>query len=244
MSMKKRTRSVLARGIAASLVGAAALAVSWGGTASANLITNGNFSANAADFGYPGQQGYGGAGPNGAPNPDIADWSFTPGPAADYGINGDTVNYSSLYTAPESTQNIGDWAFIIYSGSTLYQAASTAPGATYTLTLDAAAPYGDGGLQQLTASAIDGSLTGTSDGSTTVTPSDQEFNSYSLTFTARSDTTVIAFETVSTSQFRSPTTDVTNVSLVPAPEPTAILPLAAGLAGLGFIRTHVRRRKA
>ena len=231
----------LAPGIAASLVAAACIAGLQNGKASANLITNGNFTANAVDFGFPGQQGFS-AGPTGT-NPDIADWSFAPiNPPANLGLNGNTVSYASTVTAPVSTAGVGDWAFIIYNGTELYQSVATTAGVQYTLAFEGAGANTGSGGYQMSATAYDGSLTGTVVGSLTKTMSSLAFNSYSLNFTAKSSATVIAFENVSTQAFARPIVDVANVSVDPTPEPTEILPLAAGLAAIGLIRARLRRR--
>ncbi len=212
------------------------------GAAHANLIANGNFQANAADFGYPGQQTFGGAGPNGGPNPYISDWATTGTPTL-VGLNGSTVNFTSTYSEPTSLAGVTDFAFI-YNIATLSQTVATTAGQEYTLAYDAAIAQGTTTEGSLVTGVYNASLSGTLLNSQSFSLTDSlsasSFNPYQLSFTATSASTVVAFS--NTSVGATEPFDITNVSLTPTPEPNALALI--GVAGGGMLLLGRKRMVA
>jgi hypothetical protein len=203
----------------------ASLAMLSAGNAQANLILNGDFSANASSYTtFPGYSS--------SPNPsNPADWVVSA--PANAGVNGpDTGFYASQGEpfAPASTTGVTDFAFM--QGGQIFQTVTTTAGQAYTLTYDAGARSGTPSTlntvayDQVNSVAI-----------TTQVPniSDSNFALFTLDFTAASNSTTIAF------QDTGGTPDFSNVSLTPVPDP-ATLGLSSAVGSLGLLL--LKRRKA
>jgi hypothetical protein len=201
----------------------ASLAMLSAGNAQANMILNGDFSANASSYTtFPGYSS--------SPNPsNPADWVVSA--PANAGVNGpDTGFYASQGEpfAPASTTGVNDFAFM--QGGELYQAVATTAGQTYQLTYDAGARNGT--TSSMNTIAFDDV---NNDTIVTQSPSlsDANFTSFTLDFTAASSSTAITFLDTGN------TPDVSNVILTPIPEPATLGLVAMG--GLGLLL--LKRRK-
>ncbi|MDA8375576.1 MAG: DUF642 domain-containing protein [Planctomycetia bacterium] len=202
----------------------ASLAMLSAGNAQANLILNGDFSANASSYtNFPGYST--------SPNPaSPTDWVVdTP---ASEGVNGPDTGFYAVNGspfAPASTTGVNDFAFM--QGGQIFQTVTTTAGQAYTLTYDAGARSGTPSTlntvayDQVNNVAI-----------TTQVPniSDSNFALFTLDFTAASNSTTIAF------QDTGGTPDVSNVSLTPVPDPATLGLAAVGSLGLLLLK----RRKA
>ena len=220
----------MASAIAASL---AAMALTTA-AAEANLVTNGDFSANASSYvTYPGYSPGGGASGSNPLTP--TGWSIAGTPEPVVGVNGpDTGFYASNGEpfAPSSTTGVRDFAFMqdtsIYTNVSISQLISTVAGQTYTLTYAAAQRSGDSSasMQALVLDATNSNST-----ITTQTPSvsTSNFGDFALTFTARSTSTMIEFLN-NTNNGADNTVDVSNVVLTALPQPGTI-----GLLGVGSL---------
>ena len=235
--MVVKRSSVLLTGAAA----AAALSMLVAGNAHANLILNGNFSANASSYtvwpGYPN-----------TPNPPApTDWTVTY--VSGIGINGpDTGFYSNPPSgqlaepfAPSSTAGVRDFVFMNgpptgYPQSFISQTVATVPGQAYTLTYEAAGTANVTPIGVLTVVAED-TKNNTQLATQTPAITDTAFNTFTLGFTATSVSTMVEFLK---NQDPNNSVDVANVSLVATPEPAALYLAAAGMLGLVLLR----RRKA
>jgi hypothetical protein len=217
---------------------AAALAMLSAGNARANMIQNGDFSANASDFvTYPGYTSYG----NGSAG--ITGW--TVGSTGNDGINGpDTGFYSNPGAgnspepfAPTSTAGVRDFLFMQSTGASASQSVSTSAGQEYMLSYDAAARSGEAGSDAIEVILTD--LVGNTQ-ITSQSPAiaDTGFNSFTVNFTAPSASTAVEF--LNNSSYSSGTVDVSNVSLAAVPEPATLGVFAIG--GLGLLM--LKRRKA
>lgn len=228
------------RSVGTAVAGLALLVV---GNASANIVLNGNFSANASSYtSYPGTST--------SPNPTApAYWSIsytangvTGGNA---GVNGpDTGFYTNPGTgnspepfAPTSTTGISDFLFLqgaadIPSAS---QTVATTAGQAYVLTYAGAARANE------TEDVLDVVLTNTKDNTPIATQApaitNAGFTTFTLNFTAPSTSTEITFFN-NTSNTIGGTVDVTNVSMAPVPEPAAL-----GLVGVGTLGALLLRRR-
>lgn len=207
---------------ASAVVGLAMLSI---GNAQANLILNGDFSANAGSYTvFPGYSG------NGNPA-SPTDWVV--GTPASEGVNGPDTGFYAVNGspfAPASTTGVNDFAFM--QGGEILQTVTTTAGQAYTLTYDAGARSGTPSTlntvayDQVNSVAI-----------TTQVPniSDSNFALFTLDFTAASNSTTIAF------QDTGGTPDFSNVSLTPVPDP-ATLGLSSAVGSLGLLL--LKRRKA
>jgi len=215
---------------------AAAVAVSVFGTASANLITNGDFSANASSFtGWPGYAVWSGTFSSGT-NPAISDWIMNSAPPTS-GVNGkDTF---STFGTPGPIVAFGpsaqvatpdrNWVFLQGAGTAVYQYINVTPGVEYTVSFEAA---GRAGLSaQGSAYAMDGAfVSGPIGGKFNQTYSDVNFVADSFTFTPTLSTAAIVFQNAGGGD----AVNFSNVSVVPVPEPSTLAGLAIGVVALGL----------
>lgn len=196
-------------------------------TVTSSLVANGVFSANASD--YTQSNGVSGAGTNPA-NP--TGWVSS----GTTGVNGPDTKLTSTPFAPASTAGVSDFAFLQNSGSSISQTVSTTQNGTeYTLAFDGAAMSSESSasMEVLIKDATTGQIIDTY----TPTITDAGFTPYFLSFTATSGSTLIEF--LNTSSTSSDTVDVSNVSLAPVPEPTALGLLAVGC---GLVLAGRKRR--
>ena len=216
--------------LAASAV--AGLAMLSTGNVQANMILNGNFSANASSYTvFPGYS-------NGSnPNPSSpADWTVS---GAGSGVNGpDAGSAVGTPFAPASTTGVSDFNFLQGGGVYSSQTVTTTASQAYTLAFAAAQRNGD------TNAVLEVILTDATNSQqiTTLTPAtitDTGFNNFSLNFIAPSTSTTVEF--LNNSPAGDNTVDVSNVSLNPVPEPATIGLLAISSLGLLLIG---RRRTA
>ena len=232
-------RSLVSRGFSLGAVvpiaigTAAALAMLSAGNARANMILNGDFSANAASYtAYPGGST--------SPNPSSpTNWTaYTANGTV--GVNGlDTGFYNNNGSpfAPTSVGTIRDFAFMQVLYSQIGQTVGTADGQAYTLSYEGAARAGETGvlLDVTITDATNNNVVATQ----TATITSTAFTSNTLTFVAPSLYTTVTFANA-TSPVGDNTVDVSNVSLVAVPEPAALGVFAIG--GMGLLL--LKRRKA
>jgi hypothetical protein len=223
--------------IAGAALAVLAALTAGAGAAHANLIVNGNFSANASSYtAYPGYSQ--------APNPSApTGWTTGDGGySVSYsGVNGPDTGFfaaSGSPFAPSSTTGVNDFNFMQGPGVYTSQTTTTAVGQSYTLTFDAAQRSGDPNsvLEVIVTNATNGNQIATS----TPTINDTSFATFSLNFTAASGSTGIEFLNNSGTTGDN-TVDVTNVSMAEAavPEPASLGLLAIG--GLGLLMVSRRR---
>ena len=214
----------------------AAVALSGFGTASANLITNGDFSANASSFvGWPGYANWTATDYGGGTNPGISGWILNTAFGA--GVNGkDTFgNYPSpspIVAFGPSAQVANpdrNWVFLQSAGTAVYQYINVTPGVEYTVSFEAAGRAGDSA--QGSAYAYDGNLVSLLPGGKfNQTYSDVNFVPDSYTFTPTLSTATIVFQNAGGGD----AVNFSNVSVVPVPEPSTLAGLAIGVVALGL----------
>ncbi len=204
------------------------------GVASANIITNGDFSANAAA--YTTSPGY-----SASPNP-AAPTGWTVFGSTFAGVNGTDTGVGAPF-APTSTVGVNDFAFIQEGNDIAYdgvkQTVSTTAGQPYTLTYDASGRAGDvSGTDVLEVILTD---TTNNNQITTQTPAITQaaFNVFTLNFTAPSASTNVEFLNAYPNYNYGSTVDVTNVAMAAVPEPACLGVLAIG--GLGLLLLKRRR---
>ena len=227
---------------ALQLLMAVAIVLSTIGTASANLVVNGNFSANASSFtGWPGYASWTSIFGGLETNPAITGWSMNQFGA---GVNGKDT-FSTFPTpgpivpfGPSVQQASPDrnWAFMQGAGTAIYQVINVIPGVEYTVSFEAAGRGGDpanGG-----AYAYNGTLgvdaAGVAGGFFSKSYSDVNFVPDSFTFTTSLPTATIVFQNAGGGD----SVNFTNVTVVP--EPSTLAGLAIGVVGLGIAS---RRRR-
>jgi hypothetical protein len=217
---------------------ALAIVLSTIGSASANLITNGNFSANANAFtGSPGYVGETGN-PTGPTGITGWNWNFS----GRFGLNGISTGTSGPITTfgPTSQQTTPDrnWVFLETiegnDGAAVYQVFNVTPGVEYTVSFEAASRVGQGtnGTVALYDGTFGGLLNSNSQayGSAAFQP-----NSFTFTPTQPQATIVLQGQSPSASQ----AVNFANVSVVAVPEPGA---LALAGIGIGAVAYGFRRR--
>lgn len=203
--------------------------------ATAQIVRNGDFSANASSFVYnPGWEGQTGGG-FGSGNPAIADWiaaGNTANGGTDSGVNGSPGYASFNQFGPDSTKpNSGIpplqpriYGFIQQNGpekGTLTQDINLIPFTTYKLTFEAAQRSGDSGLAF-------GSVTVKAGGAALVVDTlsglnSTAFTTYTDTFTTGSDASLASIVLMNTSGIGTGrTVAFTNISIIAIPEPSTI----------------------
>ena len=228
--------------VRASALSAAAIAILGLSSqeARANLINNGDFSANAGSYvTYPGySSNFLPSDPSNPTSP--TGWTITAGYPV--GLNGSGTPFtsgSSIPFAPSSMSGVIDFAFMQdasgYTGSAISQAIATVLGQTYTLSYVAAQRSSDPNatMETLVNNAITSSLIV----SQNPTISTSGFTANSLTFTAASSSTQIVFEnTTSGANVLDNTVDVSNVAVSNAlPLPASFGLISVGGAGLSLL---------
>lgn len=235
-------------------------------TASANVISNGDFAVNAAA--YTGSFGYDGA----VGNP-VAPSSWTGTAPANYGglgINGPDTSVGEPFAPgpsnnvlpPASSTGSEDYAFLQgglistsaggLSPAVLSQSFSTTPGQVYVVTFDAAQNGNDASqghpdtFVQLQVQATDpqnnvlATANSFAGGGLTITATSWTRNT--LDFTADATATTLTFSDAPNSA-AGETVDFTNVDVSSVPEPAEFGLLAIG-GGLGLLMLNKRRRLA
>ena len=187
--------------------------------ASANLIVNGDFSANAAQ--YINAPGY-----STQPNPAApAYWNNRNNINA--GINGRDTTTGNPFS-PGNSSGVRDFSFLQSSGTAISQTVKTYAGAAYTLSYDAGArgsdvPSNHDGLKVRIADAITGKRIAVAIPAVT----QSAFHTFTLHFAAISNSTTVEFlNNNPASAFPGGTVDVSNVMLVPS----SGVPTAAAVA--------------
>ncbi|MDA8375994.1 MAG: DUF642 domain-containing protein [Planctomycetia bacterium] len=244
-------RSSVSRGFiltAAAAMTVTAIIMFTVGNARANLILNGDFSANASS--YTTWPGYSSATGNPA-NP--TDWTATDTlgntTGGLSGINGtDTGFYSNPPSgqspepfAPISTDGITDFLFLQGGAVTggglpiVSQTVATTAGQAYTLNYAGAARSGE--TADVLAVMVTDATNSNQIAVQTPAISDTAFSNFTLNFTAPSASTTIAFSNETPNGGGS--VDVTDVSLNPVPEPATLELVTMG--GLGLLLLKRRR---
>ena len=212
---------------------AAAVALSVVGTASATLITNGDFSANASSFtGWPGYASWTSTF-DGQANPAISGWNMNVGFGA--GVNG--ILTSSTFGTPGPIVAFGpsaqvadpdrNWAFLQGNGVAILQVVNVTPGIEYTVSFEAAGRAGNSA--QGSAYAYDGNLVSLLPGGKfNQTYSDVNFVPDSYTFTPTLSTATIVFQNAGGGD----AVNFSNITVVP--EPSTLAGLAIGVVALGL----------
>jgi len=220
------------RQIQVSLI-ALAIVLSSIGSASANLITNGDFSANASAFtGWPGYASWTSIF-DGQANPAISGWSTN----GSFGMGLNGILTSSTFGTPGPIVAFGpsvqqatpdrNWAFIQGAGGAILQVINVTPGVEYTVSFEAAGRAGDPALGS--AYAYDGSLVSVLPGGKySQTYSDVNFVPDSFKFTPTLSTATVVFQNAGGGD----SVNFTNITVVP--EPSTLAGLAIGVVALGL----------
>jgi hypothetical protein len=223
---------------------AVAIVLSTIGTASANLITNGDFSANASSFtGWPGYINWDAAsfGFGTGINPTISGWTHNG--SGGTGVNGkDTLsNFPGPSVSPivafgPSVQQATpdrNWAFLQGAGAAIFQVINVTPGVEYTVSFEAAGRAGDPALGS--AYAYDGNLVSALPGGKySQSYSDVNFVPDSYTFTPTLSTATVVFQNAGGGD----SVNFSNITVVP--EPSTLAGLAMGVVGIGIARSRRR----
>jgi hypothetical protein len=226
---------------------AAAVALSVVGSASASLITNGDFSANAIAFtGWPGYINWNAA-DNGSGqsfgtgiNPTISGWTHNG--SGGTGVNGtDTLSdfpgpsLSPIVAFGPSAQQANpdrNWAFLQGSGAAISQSINVTPGVEYTLSFEAAGRSGNpanAGVYVYNGTlGVDAAGLAAGTGFFDKSYSAVNFVSDSITFTSNLPTATIVFQNSGGGD------SVNFTNIVAVPEPSTLAGLAIGVIALGL----------
>ena len=222
---------------------AAAVALSMAGSASANLITNGDFSANASSFtGWPGYINWDAASFNFGTgiNPTISGWTHNG--TGGTGVNGkDTLSdfpgpsLSPIVAfGPSEQQSTPDrnWAFLQGAGAAIFQSINVTPGVEYTVSFEAAGRAGNpanGGVYVYNGTlGVDAAGLAAGPGFFDKSYSAVNFVSDSITFSSNLPTATIVFQ----NSGGGDSVNFTNITVVP--EPSTLAGLAIGVVALGL----------
>jgi hypothetical protein len=223
---------------------ASAVVLSVGGSASANLIVNGDFSATASAFtGWPGYINWDAASANlgtGTNPTSISGWIHNG--TGNTGVNGkDTLSdypgpsLSPIVAFGPSVQQASpdrNWAFLQSGGAAIFQVINVTPGVEYTVSFDAAGRFGSPALGA--AYAYNGTLgvdaAGVAGGFFDKSYSVVNFVPDSYTFTTTLPTATIVFQNAGGGD----SVNFTNITVVP--EPSTLAGLAIGAVVLGLVR--------
>jgi hypothetical protein len=232
-----KSNSMLLAAVGALAVGGLVLLPA--GNAQANMITNGDFSANASSFTIaPGY--YGDLAANNNPN-NATGWTSS----GNGGVNGTDTGTSVGNTfGPSSTSistggSVADFAFL-QNVATLSQGLAAIAGQTYTVNLVAATRAGNTGAY-MTAEVLDGAtVLGGIGTSTPVNPGSTDFTPYNFSFTANGGN--LTFEILNSPPGGTDESlAVSDVSISAVPEP-ATLGLVVAAGGLGLLLIGRKRR--
>lgn len=233
---------------------ALAIVLSTIGSASANLITNGNFSANANQFVvFPGLASSVPEAPEGNPL-SIPGWTWNG--SSNFGVNGkDTVsNLPALpgpigIYGPSSQQSNPDrnWVLLQGDGAAVFQIFNVTPGVQHTVSFEAATRDGEVGEDGLVifgiAQIYDGALANFLTQATPKEYSNVAFEAASFTFTPTQSQASLVLQNFSPG-LAGKTVNFANVSVVAVPEPGALALAGIGIAAVayGFRRRRCHQR--
>lgn len=221
------------------------------GSASAELISNGNFSANANQFVvFPGLASSVDGAPPGNPL-SIPGWTWNG--SGNFGVNGkDTVSDLPALPGPigiygpSSQQSNPDrnWVLLQGNGAAVFQVFNVTPGVQHTVSFEAATRDGEVGEDGLVifglAQIYDGALPAPFLAEATPKEySNVAFEAASFTFTPTQSQVSLVLQN-SSPGLPGKTVNFANVSVVPVPEPGALALAGIGIAAVAY---GFRRRR-